>query len=67
MQIFIGREFMRKDMDKQDKNTTLISDYCLYREPIGRMFWAHIKLLWESDVARGPSFEQHCHRITLWQ
>jgi len=31
MQIFIGREYIAKDMDKQGKNTVLISDDCLYR------------------------------------
>jgi len=55
VQIFIGRVYMGKDMDKQDKNTMLISDDCLYIEYIGRIFWDHIKWLWGSDVAWGAA------------
>jgi len=45
MQMFTGRVYMGTDMDKHDKNTKFISDYCLYIEHIDRMFWGHIKLL----------------------
>jgi len=43
--------YMGKDIDKQDKKTTLISGYGLYLEYMGRMFWCHIKLLWGPEVA----------------
>jgi len=62
MQIFIGRVYMGNDTDKQDKNTMLISDYCLYIEYIGRMIWGHLKLLWGPGVARGPPFRQRWPR-----
>jgi len=35
MEIFIGRVYMGKDMDKQDKSTKLISDHYLYN----RVHW----------------------------
>jgi len=49
-------------MDKRDKNIIPISDYCLYKECVGRMFWDQ---LWSGpDAAPGLSFEQHWARVT---